>query len=117
MSSLAVADVAQMSALEAEVHLGRVEDIKAVMRTQAGRRFVYHLLYIRCLWGSETFTGTSGTFHNEGKRSVACDIAGDLQQLCPDEWVLMVIESAQASKELSLRRAQAAAKRKEEDDD
>jgi len=68
-----------------------LEDVKAFMSTEVGRRFVARLMDIagihRC-----SFTGNSTTFFNEGKREVGIRVFADIQIACPEQYTKMLDE-------------------------
>jgi len=68
-----------------------IEDIKALMSTESGRRFVSRLMamagFYRC-----SFTGNSTTFFNEGKRAIATEVYADIQSFCPEQYPQMLEE-------------------------
>ena len=77
-----------MSMTEREYEL---EDIKSLMSTESGRRFVARLMDIagihRC-----SFTGNSTTFFNEGRREVGIRVYAEIQIACPELYTKMLDE-------------------------
>lgn len=57
-----------------------LNDIKAVLSTREGRRFIWRLLTIGSLFRT-TFTGNSTTFFLEGHRNLALLILNDIQKV------------------------------------
>lgn len=79
-------------------------DIKHVMSHPSGRRFMMWLIDGKCnLWGG-TFTGTSETFHLEGRRSVGIDVMQQLQEICPDLYAAMITDKMNEQVEKALRK-------------
>lgn len=60
-----------------------LEDIKFVMSSAAGRRFVWGLLEMGNIF-RVCFTGNSTTFYNEGKRELLLPIYSDIMEKCPE---------------------------------
>jgi hypothetical protein len=56
------------------------EAIKALLASEEGRWFIARLMKNEGLM-STAFTGNSGTFYNEGRRSVAVDIYQNIKSL------------------------------------
>ena len=69
-----------------------VSDLRFVMGTKQGRRFVARLLDQAGLH-RRSFTGNSETFFNEGRRSVALELAQDIQTHAFAEHILMLQEA------------------------
>lgn len=61
-----------------ERHKKYLEDLSDVLRTTSGRRVVWTLLQ-HCGIYATSFTGNSGTFFNEGRRSVGLKLLRDTQ--------------------------------------
>ena len=62
-----------------------IEDLKTVMSTAGGRRFMFRLfsaakIFDRC------FTGNSTTYYNEGRRELGLEFFNDLATNCPSEF-------------------------------
>lgn len=76
--------------------LQRADDLRAVMGTPEGRRFVWRLLNEAGLFSS-SYTGEaiSGAF-TEGKRAFAVHLVKQLQAESRDAYVVMVREAAEA---------------------
>lgn len=62
-------------------------DLRAVLATQAGRRFLFRLLDEVCKVNSVSFTGNSQTFYLEGRRSVGVELMTLIQETAPDAWL------------------------------
>lgn len=104
---------------EAELReVQRLEDVRAVMSTPAGRRWVWRLLESTGVWGA-SFTGDalSGA-HAEGRRFVGVALMAELQRDAEDAYVRMVVErlqeNAQRRGEERAREAKEAAEKKAE---
>lgn len=82
----------------------REDDVRAVMGTVQGRRFVYHLIYGRCAVLDKSFSGNGHDAWRNGRRAVGLDLTTDLQALAPDRYVEMVEEAIKAAKEDALQR-------------
>lgn len=95
----------------------RENDIRVVMSTPSGRRFIWRLANETCGVLSTTFTGDIQTYHREGRRSVGVELLAELQKLCPPEYVTMIQEAIAASQEDELHRANARETSLREDDE
>lgn len=109
---------AQAPLKESERDLARQrdEDLKTVMRLPAGRRFVLSVIIDRANTFGTTFTGTSATFHAEGRRSVGVDLMQDVQRAAPDEYLVALHERIAQGKrdDLDTQRAQERAQETDE---
>lgn len=77
----------------------RESDLKAVMSTAEGRRFVWYLLDDICQLHGGSYTGNSQTFFNEGRRSVGIQVMQELQRIVPERYLDMVGEQVRRVKE------------------
>lgn len=68
-----------------------LEDVKALMATESGRRFVARLMEVAGIYRC-SFTGNSTTFFNEGQRNVGIQIFADIQIACPEQYSKMLDE-------------------------
>lgn len=62
-----------------------------VMGDVRGRNFVWNLLSYTGLY-DDSFTGNSSTFYNEGKRAIGLKLIAELEDACPNEFILMWTE-------------------------
>ena len=71
-----------------------VEDVKYIMATPQGRRFVWKYLSICGVFGL-SFSGesTHETAFKEGQRLVGNTLLGDINTACPDAYFQMIEES------------------------
>ena len=69
-----------------------LKDFRAVMETPPGRRFIAGLLDF-CGFQRPSFTGNSGTFYNEGQRSVALELWRRINSACPDLYFQMLSDA------------------------
>ena len=60
-----------------------LEDIRAVMSSPAGRRFVWRLLEVGNVF-RPCFTGNSQTYYLEGKRELTLTFYADVMEACPE---------------------------------
>lgn len=81
------ADLEQRLAREREVN-----DLKSVMATPNGRRFVWRLLEKTGLYKS-SMTGNSQTFFLEGQRNIGLYLLAQINDHCLEEYVLMLGEN------------------------
>lgn len=75
---------------------------KDVLATKAGRRVLTWIIYDLAKLESATFTGSSHTFHLEGRRHVAVQLQHVIERLAPEDRVRMITEMLQ--EELAERR-------------
>lgn len=70
------------------------EDLRAVMSTPAGRRFVWHIIDDMAGTFGKSFTGEplSSAF-NEGRRSIGLNLMNEAQALAPDAYKLAFAEA------------------------
>lgn len=59
------------------------DDLKTVMSTVQGRRFVMALLDRTGLFRT-SFTGNASTYFNEGRRDVGLRLLADINEQCPE---------------------------------
>lgn len=64
------------------------DDLREVMDTAAGRRFVWRMLERAGIY-RQSFTGNSSTFFNEGERNVGLFLLSELQAACPQAFIQM----------------------------
>lgn len=90
------------------------EDLRSVLSTVPGRRFVWRLVDGEAGVATPSFAGeqTHGTAYREGKRAVGLQLVLDCQRVAPTDYVQMVSEAVSRSREARLAREQA----KEQDD-
>jgi hypothetical protein len=72
-----------------------LEDLVAVMETEAGRRLVWRLLSRAGVFTS-SFTGNSATFFNEGKRDMGLFILAEIMEACDEQYFIMTRENRDA---------------------
>ena len=77
--------------VESERRRQEVEDFKWLMAHKQGRRFVWRLLAEAGVYRT-SFTGNSTTFFNEGKRNLGLLLVGEIHELTPDAYGLMLKE-------------------------
>jgi len=74
--------------LTAEEELRRrdeLDDVREVMRTARGRRFIWRLMQEGNIF-RPCFTGNSNTYYLLGKRDFMLPIFQDVMKACPDMW-------------------------------
>lgn len=69
-----------------------IDDMKVVLSTRAGRRFVWRHLTNAGIFQS-TFTGNSATFFNEGRRDIGLKMLAEVNAASPESYLLMMKES------------------------
>lgn len=65
-------------------------DLRAVMGTQPGRRFVWRLLEQSGLHSPSYAGEAMASAFNEGRRAVAIALMREVQRVCPELYVTMV---------------------------
>ena len=72
----------------------QVEDMRWLMKQAQGRRFMARLLEMS---GTErnSFTGSSTTFYNEGRRSVGVELSDEIKAAAFDDFIVMLQEQHQ----------------------
>jgi hypothetical protein len=74
----------------------RREDLRAVMGTATGRRFIWRLLNSDTGINALSYTGDpSSTDFNEGRRSVGLNLLAEIQRDAPAPWMRMMQERAE----------------------
>ena len=71
----------------------RIRDLRWVMSTPQGRRFVFDMIDKRCLLFSPSYTGTSETYLREGQRKIGIWLFTETQQHAVNEYVQMISEA------------------------
>lgn len=84
---LAAANTSKLSARELEL-----QDIRKVVSTREGRRFLWRLLAEAKVFGS-CFTGNSATFFNEGRREFGVFLLTEMLQADKQAYMLMQDEN------------------------
>ena len=65
-----------------------LDDVRFVMNAPQGRRFMNRLIEF-CGVNRSSFTGNSTTFFNEGQRNVGLMLFADVEESCPELYLLM----------------------------
>ena len=76
---------------------GYLEDVKAILKTKEGRRFVWKILEACGVYRS-SMTGNSLTFFNEGKRDIGLQVLADVMDANPEAFLVMQREAKAAQK-------------------
>jgi len=71
-----------------------LNDMRAVLNTAEGRRFVWRLFDKAGIFRT-SFTGNSTTFFNEGQRNLGLLFFNDMMQAMPEAFALMQREQAE----------------------
>lgn len=64
-----------------------LDDLKQVLSTPSGRRFITRLLDQTGLLASDMFTGNSTTFYNLGKRDVGLWVYNEMMKAKPESMI------------------------------
>lgn len=72
----------------------RVEDLRWLMATPRGRRFIYQLLE-RTGLRKEPMTGNSQTFYNLGALAIGRELEGEIFAYASEQYLLMITENTQ----------------------
>jgi hypothetical protein len=79
----------------------RDDDLRAIMATQQGRRFVMDIIDRRCnAHGTGLSWSGSEMYHNAGQRSVGVDLRTDCERVATEQYVEMLTEFFEARKRL-----------------
>lgn len=70
------------------------EDLKWLMGSKRGRRFMYRLLDRAGVWNLSFNTNAMTMAFNEGRRNEGLALTNKLMIACPEQWALMVKENA-----------------------
>lgn len=74
-----------------------IADLKQVMDTPHGRRFIWGLLEYTGIYRC-SFTGNSTTFFNEGQRNVGLKYLNDVMTHCAEQYLQAMKENKQEEK-------------------
>ena len=76
----------------------REEDVKAMLSTPAGRRWLWHVLdgVAGLFGGSFSGEGALTSAYNEGRRAVGVALMTEAQRIAPARYVEMVTEQSRA---------------------
>lgn len=69
-----------------QARLQEVNDLRTVMSTRAGRRFIWRLLETTGVYRS-SYTGNADTYFREGARNVGLVLIRDIHEHCFDKYV------------------------------
>lgn len=68
-----------------------LDDVKFILSTTQGRRFIWRLISLCGVYRS-SFTGNSTTFFNEGGRNIGLQLVADIHNVDPDAYASMIKE-------------------------
>lgn len=68
------------------------EDLRAIMLTPSGRRFMYWLTYDVCGVENGIWSPSAEIHFQEGRRSVGIQVKNEAQRVAPREYVQMIME-------------------------
>lgn len=71
-----------------------LEDLRFIMDHPQGRRHVW-LQLTRCKIFETSFTGNNTTFFNEGQRNIGLMLLADINEVCPEAYLVMLKEAKQ----------------------
>jgi hypothetical protein len=77
---------------EESVRDRELHDLRTLMGTVEGRRFIWRLLDRAGVFRT-SFTGNSTTFFNEGMRNIGLIVLADITEACSDNYLLMMKEA------------------------
>lgn len=86
------ADRAAQAARDRLAKKAEMDDMKTIMSTPVGRRFMWNLLAKAGVYRT-SFTGNSTTFFNEGQRNIGLMYQSQILEACPEQFVVMLNES------------------------
>lgn len=70
----------------------RRADLREIMAMPAGRRFMYDMIFNRCVLMDLYPAQDSGIYRHEGKRSVGASLVVELQESQTESYILMIAE-------------------------
>jgi hypothetical protein len=82
-------------------------DLRDIMATPAGRRFIYRMIFEICHVEALSFTGNSETYLREGERNAGLTIMNELIDRHADAYMTMITEMLAFRKEELMKRKQA----------
>lgn len=88
--------------IRAEMREDRERDLRQVIETKSGRRFLFSLMSASGTF-EKTFTGSSQSYFNEGRRSIGLELFHEVMDMEPDKFVAMWKEDKQAAAERERR--------------
>lgn len=77
---------------EESVRDRELHDMRTVMASLEGRRFIWRLLDRAGVFRT-SFTGNSTTFFNEGQRNMGLIVLADVHEACADAYIQMMTEA------------------------
>lgn len=77
----------------------RRKDMEFMLSTKAGRRFLFELIEGTRSF-EVSFTGNSGSYYNDGRKSVGLGLFHEVMQISPESFTLMWTEHMQALQEV-----------------
>jgi len=87
-----IGKAADAARLRGELKTRQDDDLRTVMGTEQGHRFIWDLLGDAGVYRT-SFTGNSETFFNEGKRQIGLAILARITETCPGEYLKMQTEN------------------------
>ena len=90
-------DEQQVASAEKQAMLDRdqeLEDIRNILSTKSGIRFFKRFAESGGLFSS-SFTGNSGTYYNEGRRSIFLEFFGDIVEAAPEKVVKIIMKGSE----------------------
>lgn len=85
----------------------RRQDLRYIMGDRRGRRFVYAETFVNGNLLDVYLSSDSGIYRHEGKRERAVKLVAEIQEVCPEEYLLMINERLQDQREDKMAAAEA----------
>ena len=79
-----------------QVRERELADLKLVMESTEGRRFIWRLLDRAGVFRT-SFTGNSTSFFNEGQRNMGLIVLADVHEACAERYIQMMKEAKEES--------------------
>ena len=79
------------------LHDNKIRDLKSVLASESGRRFVWDLLSRCGIYTSSADASGSWTYYKEGRRSIGLGVLADIIEADPDSYLKMMKESKKES--------------------
>jgi hypothetical protein len=83
----------RLKALDLRTTAIEAADLDAIMRSEAGRRFMYRMVFRIGLLQARSFDSSGQMMaFNEGRRAMALLLLAETQAVCPELWMVMLKE-------------------------
>lgn len=73
-------------------------NIREVLKSRQGKQFIWHILSLSNIY-SDSFTGNSTTFYNEGRRSIGLQVLQLLEDADPTLYPRLLLDNINVTEE------------------